>query len=264
MSDVLLKRDGPVAHITLNRPDKGNAFNQSMADALLAAANAVAHDPAVRVVVLTGAGRMFCVGGDIGEFAQNSDRIAGFLASLAGTLHQALAQFAAMRKPLITLVNGPAAGAGMSLAIAGDIVLACAQAHFTAAYGGIGLTPDGGMTWTLPRLVGLRKAQDILITNRRVGAEEAATIGLVTRLVGADELGSAGRELAAQLATQAVGALAQARWLLQTGMSEGFVTHMDRELQTIGAAGEGREGREGVAAFLARRKPDFQGGQNNG
>lgn len=264
MTDVLIERKGPVAVITLNRPEAGNAFNQSMADALLAAANSVAHDPATRVVVLTGAGRMFCVGGDIGDFAQNSTSISAFLARLAGALHQALAQFAAMKKPLITLVNGPAAGAGMSLAIAGDIVITTPQAHFTAAYGGIGLTPDGGMTWMLPRLVGLRRAQDLLLTNRRVGADEAVDIGLVSRLVEADALTAAGIELATDLSTKAVSALAQARWLMQAGMSDGFVSHMDRELQTIGAAGESREGQEGVAAFLARRKPNFQGDQNNG
>ena len=173
MSEVLCAISKGVARITLNRPDAGNAINQPMADTLLEVALRVAHDPKVRVVTLTGAGRMFCVGGDIGDFARNSDGIGAFLAQLAGTLHQALAQFAAMKKPLITLVNGPAAGAGMSLAIGGDFVLVTQDAHFTAAYGGIGLTPDGGMTWTLPRLIGLRQAQDIILSNRRVPAEEA-------------------------------------------------------------------------------------------
>lgn len=264
MSEVLLDLDGPVARITLNRPENGNALNQPMADALLDIALKVAHDPAVRVVTLTGAGRMFCVGGDIGAFGDNSDAIGGFLAHLAGTLHQAMAQFASMKKPLVTLVNGPAAGAGMSLAISGDFVLAAPGAHFTAAYGGIGLTPDGGMSWMLPRLVGLRQAQDIILSNRRVAADEATRIGMVTRLVEDGALGDEGAALASQLAQRAVGAMGQARWLLQTGMTEGLVTQMDRELQSIVKAGEGAEGREGIGAFLSRRAPDFLKGQGDG
>ena len=262
MSEVLCAISKGVARITLNRPDAGNAINQPMADTLLEVALRVAHDPKVRVVTLTGAGRMFCVGGDIGDFARNSDGIGAFLAQLAGTLHQALAQFAAMKKPLITLVNGPAAGAGMSLAIGGDFVLVTQDAHFTAAYGGIGLTPDGGMTWTLPRLIGLRQAQDIILSNRRVPAEEAVQIGMATRLV--DDLPGAGEALADQLKERAVGAMGQARWLLQTGMTTDYAAQMDRELQSIVAAGEGTEGRIGVAAFLARCKPDFQGENDNG
>lgn len=263
MSEVLYEISGGVARITLNRPEAGNAFNQPMADALLETALKVAHDPDIRVVTLAGAGRMFCVGGDVGDFAKNSDKIGAFLAQLAGTLHQALAQFAAMKKPFITLVHGPAAGAGMSLAIGGDFVLVTPAANFTAAYGGIGLTPDGGMTWTLPRLIGLRQAQDIILSNRRVNAEEAVQIGMATRLV-FDDLNTAGTELAAALSQRAVKAMGQSRWLLQTGMTHDFVAQMDRELQSIVMAGEGAEGREGVSAFLARRKPDFQGGKDNG
>lgn len=264
MNEVLLKMDGAIARITLNRPDAGNALNQPMADALLKVALDVAHDPAVRVVTLTGMGRMFCVGGDVGDFAKNADGIGEFLARLAGTLHLALAQFAAMKKPFVTLINGPAAGAGMSLAIAGDFVLAAPEAHFTAAYVGIGLTPDGGSTWMLPRLIGLRRAQDIILSNRRVGTEEAASIGLITRVVESDGLAAAGQDLAERLSTQAVGTMGKARWLLQTGMTEGFVSQMDRELQSIVAAGTSVEGREGVSAFLARRKPDFTKGKTNG
>ena len=168
-----------------------------------------------------------------------------------------MAQFATMRKPLVTLVNGPAAGAGMSIAISGDLVLAARSAHFTAAYGAIGLTPDGGMTWTLPRLIGMRKAQELLITNRRVGAEEAEAIGLVTKVVDDDRLTIEGDELATKLASGAVEAMAGARILLHESATTGFVGQMDREARSIAAAGRGPEGREGVTAFLQRRKPDF-------
>lgn len=258
MSEILYEKSDGVGRITLNRPDAGNAINQPMAQAMLDVALQAAHDPEVRVVTLTGAGRMFCVGGDVSDFGRNRDRIGAFMAELAGTLHQAQAQLAVMKKPLVTLVNGPAAGAGMSLAISGDFVLVAPEANFTAAYVAIGLTPDGGMTWTLPRLIGLRKAQDIILSNRRVGAEEAVAIGMATRLV-PEGLLAAGDELADTLKGRAVKAMGQARWLLQTGMTESCVAQMDRELQSIVVAGEGAEGREGVAAFLERRKPDFQG-----
>jgi len=252
-------RDG-VARITLNRPERGNALNQPMADAFLDAALRCANDPEVRCVVLTGAGKMFCVGGDVGDFADSSAGIGAFLGRLAGTLHQAMTLLASMKKPMICLVNGPAAGAGLSMAISGDIVLAHPSAHFTAAYLGIGLTPDGGMTWLLPRLVGMRLAQDIILTNRRVGAVEAAAIGLLTRVVEDTALEREGAELAAQLASSAVASMGAARKLLHESFASGFASQMDRELSAIAMAGESAEGREGVSAFLQRRSPDFRNG----
>ena len=246
-----------IARITLNRPERGNALDQPMADALLAAALRCANDPAIRCVVLTGAGKMFCVGGDIGEFSASGEAIAPFLAQLAGTLHQAMSQFAAMQKPLVTLVNGTAAGAGLSLAIAGDIVLAEPAAKFTTAYLGIGLTPDGGMTWLLPRLVGMRMAQEMIVTNRRLDAAEAAAAGLITRVVAEGTLAEEGDRLTADLSAGAVRAMGQARRLLHESHASGFASQMDRELAAITAAGDGHEGREGIAAFLEKRKPAF-------
>ena len=255
---VLVDVDEGVAWVTLNRPDRGNAINQPMADALVNCALRCANDPAVRCVVLTGAGRLFCAGGDIGDFAENDLGTPAFLGKLAGTVHQAMTVFAAMQKPLVCLVNGPAAGAGLSLAISGDIVLADPAAHFTAAYLGIGLTPDGGMTWLLPRLVGLRVAQEMILTNRRIEAEEAARIGLVTRTVETGQLMDEGRATAQRLSEGAVTSMGSARRLLQESFGSGFATQMDRELASISAAGDRPEGREGIAAFLDRRKPDFR------
>jgi len=259
-SPVLLAVESGVARITLNRPEKGNAIDQPMADALLEAALRCASDDAIRCVVLTGAGRMFCVGGDINAFAEAED-IYAVLARLASVVHLAITQFAGMRKPLLTLVNGPAAGAGFSLAIAGDIVLASSSASFTAAYDEIGLTPDGGMTWMLPRLVGLRRAQEIIVTNRRVSAEEAASIGMATRLAADERLAAEGAELAAWLAGRAIHTVGVSRGLLHEGMASSLASQLDREMKAIAAAGSGAEGREGITAFLAKRKPDFTGAQ---
>ncbi len=255
---VLLDVTGRIARITLNRPERGNALNQPMADGLLDAVLHSANDPEVRCVVLTGAGKMFCVGGDIGDFADNSASIGEFLGRLAGTLHQTMTLLVSMKKPLICLVNGPAAGAGLSMAMCGDVVLAHPSAHFTAAYLGIGLTPDGGMTWLLPRLVGMRQAQDIILTNRRVEAAEAAAIGIVTRVVEDAALEREGSELAARLALGAVASMGTARKLLHESFASGFASQMDRELSAIAQAGESPEGREGVKAFLERRSPDFK------
>lgn len=258
MTTVLTEIADGVATLTLNRPDQGNGIDMALANDLLAAAEAVSADPAVRCVVLTGAGKMFCVGGDVAAFAAAGDQAGPFLKALADKLHEALLVLAAMAKPLVTVVNGPAAGAGLSLAIAGDLVLASEAAHFTAAYTAIGLTPDGGMSWTLPRLVGMRLAQEMILTNRRVGAAEAATLGMVTRAVPAEELAGEAAKLAARLAEAPTRALGASRWLLAEAQTHSLAVHLDLESQTIASAGAGPEGKEGVAAFLGKRKPDFR------
>lgn len=256
---LLFRVEDSVAWLTLNRPDAGNAIDQAMADALLDAAIRCDIDEAVRCVVLTGAGRLFCAGGDIGSFASAMDKASEFLSRLAGTLHMAQVRLLRMAKPLVVLVNGPAAGAGMSLALSGDIVIGTPSVHFTPAYGGVGLTPDGGMTWLLPRLVGMRRAQDIIISNRRVMAEEAERIGLVTRLVDASELAAEGERVAGDLARSASASIAGAKALLLDSMSHHVESQMEREVRAIAAAGATPDFREGVAAFAARRKPQFGG-----
>lgn len=258
MTTVLAATENGVATLTLNRPDQGNGIDMTLAEDLLQAANAVAQDPAVRCVVLTGAGRMFCVGGDIAGFAAAGDQAGPFLEALAGKLHEAVVVLSEMAKPLVCAINGPAAGAGLSLAAAGDIVIASDAAHFTAAYTAIGLTPDGGMSWTLPRLVGMRVAQEMILTNRRVSAAEAVTLGLVTRTVAPESLASEAGALAAKLADAPTGALGAVRSLLHHGQTQDLAAQLDLESRTIGMAGAGPEAREGVSAFLAKRKADFR------
>jgi 2-(1,2-epoxy-1,2-dihydrophenyl)acetyl-CoA isomerase len=164
-----------------------------------------------------------------------------------------------MPKPLLVLVNGPAAGAGLSLALLGDVVLAARSAHFTAAYSAVGLTPDGGLSWTLPRLVGLRKAQEMILTNLRVTAAEAERIGLVTRMVDDELLVNEGAAIAASLSHSATAALADARMLLLGSFTASLESQLELESRTIGAAGARAESREGIAAFLQKRKPNFIG-----
>lgn len=253
---VLLRRDGAVTVLTLNRPASGNTVDMPLALALEQAVDEVLADPALRCVVLTGAGKLFCGGGDIAGFAQAADASA-YLFNLAGTLHRSVSKLAHGGKPVVTLVNGPAAGAGLSLALLGDVVLSSASAHFTAAYGLVGLTPDGGMSWLLPRLVGLRRSQEIILTNRRIGAEEAQTIGLVTRVVEGESLLEEGMALAHTLAAGPMAALGGARALLGAAFEQDLDSHLALEAARIAQAGATAEAREGIAAFIERRKPDF-------
>lgn len=256
---LLVTLEGAVATLTLNRPAAGNTIDLPLARALLDAAIRCDQDASIRCVVLTGTGKLFCGGGDLGGFAAAGEGISGYLSLLAGTLHMAISRLLRMRKPLLVKVNGPAAGAGLSLAIGGDVVIAARCAHFSAAYGAVGLTPDGGMSWLLPRLVGLRKAQEIILTGRRVGAEEAERIGLVTRVVEDAELDEAVEAQAQALAAAATGAIGAARGLLSESYGAGLEAQLEREARSIAAAGGSADCKEGVAAFLERRKPIFQG-----
>ncbi|WP_341919087.1 enoyl-CoA hydratase/isomerase family protein [Hydrocarboniphaga effusa] len=253
------ERQGSIARLVLDRPAAGNAIDLDMAAALLDAAQRCEADASIRCVVLTGAGRMFCAGGDITAFSAAGEAIPEFLRELATTLHEALMQLARMRKPLITVVNGPAAGAGLSLALIGDLVLAARSAHFSAAYGSLGLTPDGGMSWWLPRVVGLRRAQEIILTGRRVGAEEAAALGLATLVVDDAALAEQAQAYAQRLAQAPTAAVGAARRLLIEGATRSLGDQLDAEVESIVAAGASAECREGVAAFLQKRKPDFIG-----
>jgi 2-(1,2-epoxy-1,2-dihydrophenyl)acetyl-CoA isomerase len=256
---VLVTVEGGVATLTLNRPTAGNTINMALAQALLQAAIRCDGDPAIRCVVMTGAGKLFCGGGDLGAIAGYGDTVPAFLSELAGNLHMAVSRLMRMRKPLVCLVNGPAAGAGLSLALMGDVVIAGAAANFTAAYGRVGLSPDGGLSWLLPRLIGMRKAQDMIIANRRVDAAEAEAIGLVTRVVGDDLLAEEGAKQASALAAGATAAIGAARALLLSSYEGPLEGQLELETRSLSAMGGAAEFREGAAAFLARRKPDFQG-----
>lgn len=255
---LLFEVNDSVAWLKLNRPEVGNVIDLPMARALAEASIRCQTDPAIRCVVLTGAGKLFCAGGDLNYLVSPGSEVAPLLSELAGTLHMAIARFARMPKPLLVLVNGPAAGAGLSLAISGDVVFAASSAHFTAAYGAIGLTPDGGMSWLLPRLVGLRKAQEIILTNRRIDAVEAEAIGLVTRSVDGEQLLTEGQAAANRLANSAIEAIGAARGLLQDSHASGYETHLEREARAISLAGSNAESREGIAAFFSRRPPAFR------
>jgi 2-(1,2-epoxy-1,2-dihydrophenyl)acetyl-CoA isomerase len=256
---LLFEQRGAVAVLTFNNPNKGNALDRRTSELLLNVVSRCDTDRSIRCVLLTGAGRMFCVGGDIDVFAAAGENASSEIGIAAGIVHLAVARLVRMRKPVITMVNGPAAGAGFSLAIVGDIVLAGRSAEFTAAYTAIGLTPDGGLTWLLPRLIGHRRAQDLILTNRRVNAEQAENIGLVTRVIDDASLRDEAFSLAAKLARGPTFAFGVARSLLVSSFETGIETQMELEARAISDASMSQDGREGVIAFLAKRSPNFKG-----
>lgn len=261
MSDLplLVEVSGAIATLTLNRPRAGNAIDLPTAGALIEAAIRCETDESIRCVVLTGVGRLFCSGGDIGALAAAGAGLPEALGELVGALHMAVSKFMRMRKPLLVLVNGPAAGAGLSLAVMGDIVLAAKSAHFSSAYAAVGLTADGGLSWQLPRLIGQRRAQEMMFTNRRVSAEEAAAIGLVTRVVTDEALPIEGAALAERLGASATGALGSLRELLLESFDREPESQLARELRAMMKAGASRDAQEGIAAFLERRQAVFHG-----
>jgi 2-(1,2-epoxy-1,2-dihydrophenyl)acetyl-CoA isomerase len=254
---IALTQSGAIATIRLDRPEAGNAIDLPMARALQSAAEACADDRTIRCVTLTGTGRMFCVGGDIASFASAGDDLPAFLAALTAPLHSAISRLMRMDKPLLTIVNGPAAGAGIGLAIMGDIAIAARSAHFTTAYTAIGFSPDAAVSWLLPRLIGLRRAQDLCLTNRRVSAEEAAAIGLITRVVDDGQLAEVAAQKAAELASAATSALAATRKLLLASADNNLEAQMDLEGRTIAAQADSADGREGIAAFIQKRSPAY-------
>jgi 2-(1,2-epoxy-1,2-dihydrophenyl)acetyl-CoA isomerase len=256
-SPLRVERDGAIMRLTMNRPDAANALSMAGAHALVDATLAIDEDDTIRCVVLTGEGRFFCAGGDIGGMACAGEGPGAHLKRLAGTFHVAVARLARMNKPLVTVINGPAAGAGVSIAALGDIALAGRSAHFTMAYGGIGLSPDGGATWLLPRLIGLRRAQEMALTNRRVSADEAAEIGLVTRVVADEVLAAEAEKVIAQLTAGPTYAIGRTRRLLLEGQDRSFEAQLEAELQSIADCARSPHGQEGIAAFLEKRRPEF-------
>ena len=242
------------AYIILSRPERGNSINLAMAEALREAAMDCDLDPSIRCVVLSGEGKLFCGGGDVASLAAAGAGAPKLVKSITTHLHSAVATLARMAKPLVTVINGPAAGAGVSLAVLGDIALAARTAHFSLAYTALSLTPDGGSTWLLPRLIGLRRTQELLLTNRRIGADEAVAMGLITNAVAGDVLWHEAGSIIEQLKSGATAAIGTVRRLLLSSYSSTLETQMEEEALAMTAALAGAEGAAGVAAFAGRQR----------
>jgi 2-(1,2-epoxy-1,2-dihydrophenyl)acetyl-CoA isomerase len=261
MSDDTIElsiRDG-VAHLTLNRPEAANTMTVELARDLMYATLTCDEDPRVRAVLLTGAGRMFSGGGDLKTFATKGDALPHYLKELTTYLHAAVSRLSRMAAPVIAAVHGSAAGAGLSLVCAADLVLAAESAKFTVAYTRAGLVPDGSSTYFLPRIVGLRRALELTLTNRVLSAAEAMALGIVTRVVPEASLFREAQALAAELAAGPTQAFASAKRLLHSGWTGTLETQMELETRTIADIARTDDAREGIAAFIAKRVPVFQG-----
>ncbi len=255
---VLYRVDAGVATITLNRPEVLNALNPALlagfGDALLQAR----RDAAVRSLLITGAGRGFCAGADLAAAAQRGPGH-DTAQSLRAIYHPLMLAMRAMPKPIVTAVNGPAAGAGMSIALAGDIVLAGESASFMQAFSRIGLVPDCGSTWLLPRMVGDVRARAMALLAEKVPARDALAYGMVWKVYPDDQLAAEARKLAEHLATMPTRAYALIKQAFAATYSNGFAEQLELEAQLQGEASGTEDNREGVQAFLEKRAPRFQG-----
>lgn len=257
---VLVEREGPVALLVLNRPERLNALNPELTAALLAALDRVAADDAVRAVVLTGAGRAFCSGGDLAVLRAARERHQpGELAGLLRDGHESVLRIAAMPKPVVAAVNGPAAGAGMNLALACDIRIAAAEAAFGQNFVRVGLFPDFGGTWLLPRLVGPARAAELMMTGEMISAAEAERMGVVNRVVPGGRLHEETRALAAKLAAAPPLALRAIKKVLTAGRLEEFRRALENEVARQIECFNSEDAVEGFRAFFEKRPPVFRG-----
>jgi 2-(1,2-epoxy-1,2-dihydrophenyl)acetyl-CoA isomerase len=255
MSEVEVSREGAVLTITLNRPDVLNAINQAVHEGLRDALRQARSDE-TRAVVVTGAGRGFCVGQDLTEFRAAASDITE---RLRRSYHPNITAIRSLEKPVIAAVNGVAAGAGLSLACACDLRIAADSATFIPAFIGIGLVPDSGSTYFVRRLLGSARAFDWMTSNKRLNAEEAEAWGLVTEVIAADRLVAHVADVAATFASLPTRAIGMTKRLFDHADTATLEEQLEFEAQLQSAATRTADFREGVDAFLAKREPAFTG-----
>jgi 2-(1,2-epoxy-1,2-dihydrophenyl)acetyl-CoA isomerase len=250
--------DGDVWHVTLDNPAAGNVVDLPMAEQLFAA---VTQRPAAaRAVLLTAAGPRFCVGGDVRAFAAAADEdMAGLIGQLARTWHETVRAVLYCEVPVVAGVHGAVAGAGMGLLGACDIVVCARTTKLRPAYGGLGLSPDGGTSWALTRALGAPRALELMLTDGTLSAADAHLFGLVARLVDDDQLQDVVTALAHQVAAGPVRAMVRTRGLVRRAAVRTLEEQLEDEERLIRESAADPEGREGVRAFVERRAPDFPG-----
>lgn len=249
-----------VAVITLNRPRQANALNEQMIHELFDAVLQCDADAAIRAIVLTGAGKAFCAGGDLQSMADQGDEAPTFLTKQATVLHAAIACLNRMDAPVVVAVNGNAGGAGFGLALSGDLSLASSEAKFISAYTASGLTPDAATTYLLGKHVGLLRAKELILTNRSLTAEEARDWGMVNRVFAPDRLMEEALGLARTLAAGPTKAFGASKRLLTTAFSESMETQLGFECSSIAnTLRTTSDARNAIASFLNRQQPTFAG-----
>lgn len=252
-----------LAHLTFSRPERHNALDLAQGADLERVTAAIAADPAVRAILIDAEGKSFHVGGDLKYFADAGARgasdMSAALRSLTAVAHAAAERLSRGPAPVVIAVQGVAAGGGMSFVMGGDLVLAAESASFTMAYTAAGLTPDLSSSWYLPRLVGLRRAQELILTNRRLSAAEAKDWGLITDVVPDEELAERAMALATRLAHGPTQAFAGSKKLLRTAYSQPLEAQMADESESIARMALTEDARGGIASFVAKEQPTFTG-----
>ena len=246
-----------IAVITLHRPDAANSLDKVMAEELFDVALKCEAD--ARAVILTAEGGMFCSGGDLKLFNTQGDALPSFLLETATIFHQAIIRFQHMDAPVVVAVNGTAAGAGFSLTLTGDYVLAVEEAKFVSAYTASGLTPDGSSTYFIARHVGLLRAKELVLTNRVLSAEEAVEWGIASKVVPAERLMEEAMAMASRFAKGPTKALGGSKRLLLAAATAQFEAQLDAESRSIAAMARTHDGPHGIDSFANKQKPVFKG-----
>jgi 2-(1,2-epoxy-1,2-dihydrophenyl)acetyl-CoA isomerase len=258
-ANIAVERVDGIGRLTLTRPEALNALDKATGEELLDALESFRSDPTVRVVVVTGAGRAFSAGGDIKEMSRAGELPESFFDELLATLNRVIVAMTEMPKPVIAAVNGIAAGLGFNLALACDIRIAARGAEFTQAFLRIGLIPDGGGTYLLPRIIGWSRAMELILTARSVSSEEALRLGLVTAVVDETDFEATVDSWARQLAAAPTGAVGRVKQLLAQSLTSDLKSQLRFEREMQMACGQSSDFREGITAFLEKRTPRFTG-----
>jgi 2-(1,2-epoxy-1,2-dihydrophenyl)acetyl-CoA isomerase len=257
---VLLEIREGIAHVRLNRPEASNGMNVPLLEGLLAVIRAVRDDPSARVVLMTGEGPNFCAGGDVKEFASHGEELPAYIRDATALLQDAAEALIGLDSPVIAAVHGYAAGGGgLGLVCAADFVIAADTARFMSGATRVGMAPDAGVSLTLTRLVGLRRALDIVLRSPQLTASDALEIGLITRVVPEAELTAAAGALAEELAAMAPLALAASKRLIWNGLTSDIRPQLDEEARTVTELSGTADSREGLAAVIQKRPPRFEG-----
>lgn len=258
MSELIShNKSGKIATIAFNRPQSANGMNPEMMEQFLKSVTNSVEDQNIKVIIVRGKGKFFSAGGDLKYMVDNKDDLSSSLKSLANKLHESISILHSAQKPIIMEVNGIAAGAGFSIAMAGDFVFASESAKFTMAYTAAGLSPDGASSFTLPRLIGTRKTFELMVSNRVLNAHDAKKWGLINEVVKEEELENKVLEFAHSLSKASTPAIASVKKLLQNSFLNTIEEQMELESKEIVKNAVSKYGREGISAFLEKRKANF-------